>query len=29
VVAFDMIPAYGDMFREIVMQFKVFPENLP
>ena len=29
VVAFDMIPTYGDMFRDIILKFKVFPENLP
>jgi hypothetical protein len=29
VVAYDMIPTYGDEFRDIIMKFKVFPENLP
>jgi hypothetical protein len=29
VLAYDMIPTYGDAFRDIIMQFQVFPENLP
>lgn len=29
VIALDMVPTYGDSFRDIIMQFKVFPENLP
>ena len=29
VLAYDMIPTYGDTFRDIIMQFQVFPENLP
>jgi hypothetical protein len=29
VVAYDMIPTYGDTFRDIILKFKVFPENLP
>ncbi|PKN92734.1 MAG: hypothetical protein CVU44_13845 [Chloroflexi bacterium HGW-Chloroflexi-6] len=29
VVGYDMIPTYGDTFRDIIMDFEVFPENLP
>jgi len=29
VVGYDMIPTYGDTFRDIILDFKVFPENLP
>ena len=29
VVAYDMIPIYGDRFRDMILNFKVFPENLP
>jgi hypothetical protein len=29
VVAYDMIPIFGDAFRDIIMKFKVFPENIP
>ena len=29
VVGYDMIPTYGDTFRDIIMDFEVFPEKLP
>jgi hypothetical protein len=29
VVAYDMIPIYGDTFREIIMNFKILPEKIP
>jgi len=29
VVAYDMIPIYGDTFRDIIMNFEIFPENIP
>jgi hypothetical protein len=29
VLAYDMIPLYGDDFRDIMMRFEVFPEKLP
>jgi hypothetical protein len=29
VVAYDMIPTYGDTFREIIMNFKILPEKIP
>lgn len=29
VVAYDMIPTYGDTFRDMILKFKVFAENLP
>jgi len=29
VVGYDMIPIYGDTFRDIILNFKIFPENLP
>ena len=29
VLGYDMIPLYGDTFRDILMRFEVFPEMLP
>ncbi len=29
IVGYDMIPTYGDSFRDMILDFKVFPENLP
>jgi hypothetical protein len=29
VIALDMVPTYGDQFRDIINQFQVFPENIP
>jgi hypothetical protein len=29
VVAYDMIPTYGDSFRDIILNFKILPENIP
>jgi hypothetical protein len=29
VVGYDMIPLYGGSFRDMILDFKVFPENLP
>jgi hypothetical protein len=29
VVAYDMIPTYGDTFRDIIMNFEILPESIP
>jgi hypothetical protein len=29
VVAYDMIPTYGDTFRDIIMNFEILPEKIP
>jgi hypothetical protein len=29
VIALDMVPTYGDKFRDIINRFQIFPENIP